>query len=185
MVPGFAGQYNVKWLRRIKVVDQPYMTKTESGARPKPDGKVRWFEFEMGPKSVITYPSGGQRLPGPGFYEITGLAWSGGGAIRRVEVSTDGRTWHEARLHGPVHRMAHTRFGFDWTWNGEETALRSRCTDEAGATQPTMIEMGKIWGVDLMDYMKNLSGSSVVLNHWNAIQPWKVNRDGTVRNALF
>ena len=106
LVPGWQGISNVKWLRRIKVVDKPYMGMLESTTYPslRPDGKARWFQFEMGPKSVITRPSGGQRLTGPGFYEITGLAWSGAGAIRRVEVSTDGgRSWKDAELQGPVH----------------------------------------------------------------------------------
>src|ERR1700730_1865470 len=87
LVPGYEGINNVKWLRRIKVVDEPYMGEGESTLYPslRPDGKSRWFQFEMGPKSVITRPSGGQQLAGAGFYEISGLAWSGGGAIRRVE----------------------------------------------------------------------------------------------------
>ena len=102
----------------------------------------------MGAKSIITRPGGGQRLPGPGFYEITGLAWSGGGAVRKVEVSTDGgQTWKEARLQEPVLRFAHTRFCLDWKWNGEETVLLSRCTDERGEVQPTVAELSQIRGV--------------------------------------
>ena len=184
LVPGWEGISNVKWLRRIKVVDQPYMTKWESTmyASLRPDGKARWFQFEMGPKSVITFPSGGQRLPGRGFYEITGLAWSGGGAIRRVEVSTDGgRTWKDAQLQEPVLRMAHTRFRFPWNWDGEEAVLQSRCTDERGDVQPTLAELGKIWGVN-PDYWQSTTNR---INHFNAIQPWKVTRDGSVHNAMF
>ena len=75
------------------------------------DGKSRWFEFTLGPKSVITRPAGGYKMPGPGFHEITGLAWSGAGAVKRVEVSTDGgHTWKDAQLHDPIARKAHTRF---------------------------------------------------------------------------
>src|SRR6476620_10248640 len=129
IVPGWQGINNVKWLRRIDLVDEPYMAMMESTKYPslKLDGKSRWFEFELGPKSVITRPSGGHHLPGSGYYEITGLAWSGGGAIRRVEVSSDGgRSWKDAQLHDPVARKAHTRFSIPWNWNGEECILQSR-----------------------------------------------------------
>jgi sulfane dehydrogenase subunit SoxC len=187
VVPGWQGIHNVKWLRRIKVVDQPYMSMMESTRypSPRPDGKSRWFESQMGPKSVITRPSGGQRLPSPGFYEITGLAWSGGGVIRRVEVSTDGgQTWKDANLQEPIARKAHTRFGLDWNWDGEEAVLQSRCTDERGEVQPTIAEIGKIWNVDL-DYFRSTSPATADMGNFNAIQPWKVTRDGSVHNALL
>jgi len=184
LVPGWEGINNVKWLRRIKVVDKPYMGMWESTKYPQLhlDGKARWFQFEMGPKSVITHPSGGQRLTGPGFYEITGLAWSGAGAIRRVEVSTDGgRSWKDAELQGPVHPKAHTRFGLGWNWDGREAVLQTRSTDERGEVQPTIEELAKIWRVEL-DYFRSTSN---IVGHFNAIQPWEVGRDGSVRNALF
>ncbi|HLA39097.1 MAG TPA: sulfite dehydrogenase, partial [Candidatus Glassbacteria bacterium] len=170
VVPGWVGINNVKWLRRIKVVDQFYSTKWETAgyANMRRDGKAH-RQLEMGPKSVITRPSGGQRLPGRGFYEITGLAWSGWGAIRRVEVSTDGgRTWKDAHLQEPVHRMAHARFRFPWTWNGEEAVLQSRSTDELGQVQPTLAEFSGIWGVNL-DFWLSTSGH--VINNFNPIQP--------------
>jgi sulfane dehydrogenase subunit SoxC len=184
VVPGWQGINNVKWLRRIKVVDEPYMAMRESTKYPslRLDGKSRWFESEMGPKSVITRPSGGERLPGPGFYEITGLAWSGGGSVHRVEVSVDGgRTWKDAELQGPVHRKAHTCFTLGWTWDGEEVVLQSRSTDERGEVQPTLAELGKLWGVNL-DYFR--SNSTTVMGNTNAIQPWKITPDGSVHNAL-
>ncbi|MGD0906973.1 MAG: sulfite dehydrogenase [Candidatus Acidiferrales bacterium] len=184
VVPGWQGINNVKWLRRIDLVDEPYMAMMESSRYPslKPDGKSRWFEFELGPKSVITRPSGGQQLPVPGFYEVTGLAWSGGGAIRRVEVSTDGgKTWKDAKLHDPIARKAHTRFSSPWEWNGEEAVLHSRCTDDQGLVQPTMAQVAKLWGTDVEFFRK----TSLVVGDFNAIQPWKVNRDGSVQNALF
>src|SRR5579871_5609356 len=110
MVPGFEGIYQIKYLRRVKVVDQYYMTYDDYG-HIVPDMKSAALTNQIGPKSVITYPSGGQQLQGPGFYEITGLAWSGAGAIRSVEISTDGgRTWKNADLRSPSYRMAHTRF---------------------------------------------------------------------------
>jgi len=185
IVPGWQGINNVKWLRRIDLVDEPYMFMMETSRYPsmKLDGKSRWFEFELGPKSVITRPAGGYHLPGRGFHEITGLAWSGGGAIRRVEVSTDGgRSWKDAQLHDPIARKAHTRFSSPWTWDGEETILLARCTDDQGVVQPTMAEVAKLWNVDSVDYFRK---TSQVVGDFNAIQPWKVNKDGSVQNALF
>ena len=186
LVPGWEAPFNVKWLRRIKVVDQPYMTKMEtilhSYLRPDLNGKAVWFLFEMPPKSVITRPSGGQQMSGRGYYEITGLAWSGGGAITRVEVSTDGgRSWKDAQLQEPVHRKAHTRFRLDWNWDGEEAMLQSRCTDERGDVQPALEELSKRWGAS-EEYWKS---TSVTAFHFNPIQPWKVTREGSVHNALF
>jgi sulfane dehydrogenase subunit SoxC len=175
VVPGWMGINQVKWLRRIKVVDQGYMTKWEASgyANMMRDGKAR-SQYEMGLKSVITRPSGGQRLPGRGYYEITGLAWSGWGAIRRVEVSTDGgRTWKDAQLQQPVHTKAHTRFRTDWNWNGEEAVLQSRCTDDQGGVQPTFAELEKI----------RLDSGRAGLA-MNAIFSWKVTREGNVQNGM-
>ena len=175
VVPGWVGVNNVKWLRRIKVVDQVYMTKWESSgyANMMEDGKAR-SQFEMGPKSVITRPSGGQRLPGRGYCEITGLAWSGWGAIRRVEVSTDGgRTWKDAELQEPVLPKAHTRFRMDWNWNGEEAVLQSRSTDDQGGVQPTVAEMERI---------RRSSGRAGL--GMNAIFSWKLTPEGSVQNAM-
>jgi sulfane dehydrogenase subunit SoxC len=125
----------------------------------------------MEAKSVITFPSGGQRLQGPGVYEIRGLAWSGRGFVRRVEISTNGgKTWREARLQAPVLRYAHTRFALDWRWDGRETVLQSRCTDETGYVQPTLAELVKVRGLNSV-------------YHNNAIQSWKVLADGSVQNV--
>jgi sulfane dehydrogenase subunit SoxC len=184
VIPGWQGINNVKWLRRIDLVDEPYMGMMEISRYPRlmPDGKSRWFEFEMGPKSVITRPSGGQRLAVRGFYEITGLAWSGGGAIRRVEVSTDGgKTWKDAQIHEPVASKSHTRFSIAWNWNGEETVLQSRCTDDKGVVQPSLAEVAKNWGTDIDFFRK----STLIVSDLNAIQPWKVNSDGSIKNAIF
>lgn len=183
--PGYEGIYNVKWLSRLELADTPaiaqrelyYNTTVTEGKFA--DHKSRWFRFEVGANSVITRPSGGQRLDGHGFYEITGLAWSGAGAIRRVEVSTDnGQTWKDAELQAPVLSKSHTRFGFPWTWNGEETVLMSRSTDDEGQVQPTLVELGKIWDVSA-DYLRTHG-----LGHSNAIRPWKVMADGRVLNAI-
>ena len=173
VVPGWEGNVSVKWLRRIKVVDKPFMTRMESTAYAilMPDGTARRFTFVMEAKSVITFPSGGQRLPDPGFYEITGLAWSGRGFVRRVEISTDGgRTWRSAKLQEPVLRFAHTRFRAPWRWDGREAVLQSRCTDETGYVQPTLAELVKVRGLNSRF-------------HNNGIQSWKVAADGSVHNV--
>jgi len=131
---------------------------------------------------VITFPSGGQQLPGRGFYEISGLAWSGAGAIRKVDVSVNGgQTWKEAQLQQPVLRMAHTRFRFPWKWDGEEAMLQSRCTDEWGSVQPTRTQLEKIWGVT-QDYWLSTTNR---IQHFNAIQPWRVTTEGSIRNAIW
>ena len=184
IVPGWQGINNVKWLRRIDLVDEPYMAMMETSRYPSMtlDGKSHWFEFTLGPKSVITRPAGGYRMPGPGFHEITGLAWSGNGAVKRVEVSTDGgKTWTDAQLHEPIARKAHTRFSAPWTWDGSECVLQSRCTDDTGTVQPTVPQVAKLWNADI-DFLKK---SQQVVGDFNAIQPWKINRDGSVQNAIF
>ncbi len=173
IVPGWTGNINVKWLRRIKAVDRPYLTRMDGVGQPVlvPDGKARQLNFVMEAKSVITSPSGGQRLPGPGFYEIRGLAWSGRGLVRRVEVSSDaGKTWQEASLQNPVLPLAHTRFRLDWRWDGREVVLQSRCTDETGYVQPARAELVRVRGLN-----------SRFFN--NAIQSWKVAADGSIHNV--
>src|SRR3974377_1441465 len=112
MVPGFEGIFPTKYLRRIKIVDRYYMNYNDFGHLDREPAEAA-LGFQIGPKSVITYPSGGQQLPGRGFYEIKGLAWSGGGAIRTVEVSTDGGgAWNRAEVKGAAQPRAHTRVGY-------------------------------------------------------------------------
>jgi sulfane dehydrogenase subunit SoxC len=176
LVPGFEGIHQIKYLRRIKVVDHYYMTYDDYG-HINADARAAALAEQIGPKSVITFPSGGQQLSGPGFYEISGLAWSGGGAVRKVEVSTDGgHTWRDAELRSPAYRMAHTRFGFAWKWDGKECVLMSRCIDDLGTIQPTRAEVGKYWG-DPPDRAR-------VRGNDNTVQPWKVMSDGSVQNGL-
>ena len=173
LIPGWEGNTSIKWLRRIQVVDQPYMTREETSKYTDlmPNGEARQFTFAMDAKSVITRPSGGQRLASPGFYQISGLAWSGRGRVRRVEVSTDGgRTWVQAQLQDPVLPLAHTRFRFDWAWDGTEITLASRCIDEAGNVQPTR---------DALIAARGTQSSY----HNNAIQGWKIRPDGRVENV--
>jgi sulfane dehydrogenase subunit SoxC len=170
------GIFATKYLRRIKVVDRYYMNYNDYGHLRK-DPKETALSYQIGPKSVITSPSGGQQLPGRGFYEISGLAWSGGGAVRRVEVSTDGgRRWKDAEIQGTAYRMAHTRFSYHWNWDGNETELLSRCTDELGQVQPSRAQVAKFWNVPL-DPSYSVPGLD------NTIQPWRVASDGSVHNG--
>jgi sulfane dehydrogenase subunit SoxC len=176
LVPGFEGIYQIKYLRRIKVVDRYYMTYDDYG-HISADARAAALAERIGPKSVITYPSGGQQLPGPGFCEISGLAWSGAGAVRRVEISTNGGdTWQDAELRSPAYPMAHTRFGLHWKWDGRECVLMSRCTDELGSVQPTRAEAGKYFG--------DPPSNPRVRGMDNTIQPWKIASDGSVHNGL-
>jgi sulfane dehydrogenase subunit SoxC len=177
LAPGFEGILSVKWLRRIKLVDQFYMTYNDYGhLRQQADDAA--LSMQIGPKSVITAPSGGQQLPGRGFYEISGLAWSGGGAVAKVEVSTNGgESWNDAEIRGTAHPMAHTRFTMQWDWDGSESTLMSRCTDELGSVQPMRAEVGEFWN--------QASGEPVrVRGHDNSIMPWRIESDGSVHNAI-
>jgi sulfane dehydrogenase subunit SoxC len=174
IVPGAQGVSWVKWLRRIEVGDQPYATREESihYVDLMPDGKLRQYSSMQECKSVITTPSGGQKLLTQGYFNITGLAWSGRGKIKRVDVSIDGgRNWRTARLEGPVQSKALTRFNIDWAWNGQGTLLQSRAIDEAGHIQP--------------DYrqLRAVRGNGNPIYHNNAIQTWEVQPNGEVHNV--
>jgi sulfane dehydrogenase subunit SoxC len=139
------------------------------------DGRARQFTFVMDAKSVITFPSGEMRLPGPGFYEITGLAWSGNGKIARVDVSTDGgASWGIAALQDPILPVSTTRFRFPWFWDGQPATLQIRCTDETGYLQPTRKALVDIRG---------LQGPFGSIYHYNAIQSWAVAADGSIANV--
>jgi sulfane dehydrogenase subunit SoxC len=172
-LPGWEGNSNVKWLRRLKVMDQPAMSREETSKYTDlmPDGTARQFTFDMEPKSLITRPSGGDTLAGPGFYEVTGIAWTGRGTIVRVEISSDGgATWEEAALQSPVLPRAHTRFRWPWRWDGRDAMLASRCTDDTGYTQPLLADLIKVRGVNSQ-------------YHNNGIQMWKVAADGKITNG--
>jgi sulfane dehydrogenase subunit SoxC len=192
LTPGFAGIHNVKYLRRLEVVDQPQLSHFEipmhAERRPAEGRPAGWVahRFQWGPKSVIIRPSAGLTLPGVGFYEITGLAWSGAGAVRRVEVSTNnGRSWKAARLQPPVLPKAFTRFCSNWNWDGAEAVLLSRCIDELGQTQPTLTEFARaVLGPSApAGYPVDIKGGEFSM--CNAVQPWRVLRDGSVHNAMF
>jgi sulfane dehydrogenase subunit SoxC len=173
LLPGFEGNTNVKWLRRLKVGDNPWHTRQETShyADLMPDGTSREFTFIMEAKSVITFPSGGQRIPGPGFWEISGLAWSGRGKIERVDISSDGgQTWFPATLQEPILPIAWTRFRMPWMWDGQPARLQSRAIDETGYVQPTLAQLVEARGVNSF-------------YHFNGIQTWDVAADGEVTNV--
>jgi len=171
--PGWEGNTNVKWLHSLKLTDQPYMARDETSKYSDlmPDGNARIFTYAMEAKSVITFPSGGQMLPSPGPYELTGLAWSGRGRIERVEVTTDGgRNWVPANLQEPRLPIALTRFRLPWRFDGRETVIASRAIDETGYVQPTREDLVAVRGTNSA-------------YHFNGIKFWKVRTDGTVTNV--
>ncbi len=173
VVPGVQGVSWVKYLRRVEVGDQPYATKDEviHYVDLMPDGRHRQYTSIQEVKSVVTTPSGGQVLLDQGFYNISGLAWSGRGKVRRVDVSVDGgRNWRAARLEGPVMSKCLTRFNLDWVWNGQPAIIQSRATDEAGHIQASYTQLRAVRG-------------SRSIYHNNAIQSWLVQGNGEVKNV--
>lgn len=177
LLPGYEGNTNIKWLRRLEVSDKPFMTREETSKYTDltANGKARQFTLDMEAKSVITFPSGDMKLPGPGFYNITGLAWSGRGRVQAVDVSTDaGMTWYPARIESVAEPMCTVRFGFPWIWDGKPAVLQSRCTDETGYIQPTLQQLIAIRGDN---------GPFGSIYHLNAIQSWGVAGDGSVTNV--
>ncbi len=173
VVPGVQGVSWVKYLRRLEVGDQPWHTKDETlhYVDLMPDGLHRQYTSIQEVKSVITTPSGGQVMLDKGYYNVSGLAWSGRGRIRRVDVSFDGgRNWRQARLETPVLPKALTRFNVDWVWDGSPAVLQSRATDDTGHVQPRI------------NQLRALRGSRSIY-HNNSIQSWKVAETGEVFNA--
>ena len=170
LLPGWEGNSNVKWLRRLELGLQPWMTRWETSKYTDPlkDGTARIFSFVMDAKSIITSPAVPARLEAHGWRPVSGVAWSGRGRITSVEVSTDaGTTWQAAELVGPVHPKAHTRFSMMWNWDGQPATLLSRATDETGYVQPTRAALIEARGIGT-DY------------HNNSIRGWRVDADGAV-----
>ena len=173
VVPGVQGVSWVKYLRRIEVGDQPYATKDETihYVDLMPDGQHRQYTSIQEVKSVITSPSGGQVLIDKGYFNVTGIAWSGRGKIRKVDVSVDGgKNWRTARLETPVLDKCLTRFNIDWTWDGGDAILMSRATDSTGHVQPSITELRKVRGTKS-------------IYHNNSIQSWLVSANGEVSNV--
>lgn len=173
VVPGVQGVSSVKWLRRLEVGDMPYGAKDEAihYVDLMPDGMHRQYTSIQECKSVITTPSGGQQLLTTGFYNISGIAWSGRGKIKRVDVSVDGgRNWREARMESPILSKALTRFNINWVWDGKPAILQSRAIDETGYVQPPIRMLREVRGTRS-------------IYHNNAIQSWKVDTNGEVSNV--
>jgi sulfane dehydrogenase subunit SoxC len=173
MLPGFEGNMSVKWLRRLKVNREPTMTRDETSHYTDVllGDKALILTLQMEVKSIITNPSTGLGMQGPGLYEISGLAWSGQGKIARVEVSADGgQTWADAALSEPVLSKSFTRFRMAWRWDGGPAVLKSRAIDETGAVQPTRDALIAEFG-ERRNY------------HNNAIQAWSVDETGGISNV--
>jgi sulfane dehydrogenase subunit SoxC len=173
VVPGVQGVSWVKYLRRVKLGDMPFATKDETVhyIDLMPDGQHRQYTSIQECKSVVTTPSGGQMLLDKGFYNITGLAWSGRGKVKKVDVSVDGgRNWRAARLEGPVMSKCLTRFNIDWVWDGKPAIVQSRATDETGYVQPSYRQLRAVRGTRS-------------IYHNNAIQSWLVEATGEVKNV--
>ncbi|HSI55049.1 MAG TPA: sulfite dehydrogenase [Ramlibacter sp.] len=173
VVPGVQGVSWVKYLRRIEVGDQPYGAKDEvvHYIDLLPDGRHRQYSSIQECKSVITTPSGGQVLMDKGFYTVSGLAWSGRGKVKRVDVSVDGgRNWRTAKLETPVLSKCLTRFSIDWVRDGKPAILQSRAIDETGYVQPDTRQLRAVRGTRS-------------IYHNNSIQSWLVEESGEVKNV--
>ncbi|BCB20196.1 sulfite dehydrogenase [Bosea sp. ANAM02] len=173
VIPGWEGNLWVKWLRRIEVGDMPWMAREETSKYTDllADGRSRRFTFIMDAKSVVTNPSPQAPLKARGRNVLSGLAWSGRGTIKRVDVTLDGgRNWQEARIDGPVLDKSLTRFYVDFDWNGGELLVQSRAMDSTGYVQPTKEELRKVRGANS-------------IYHNNGIQTWHVKPNGETENV--
>ncbi|MCC6433334.1 MAG: sulfite dehydrogenase [Gemmatimonadaceae bacterium] len=170
LLPGWEGNINVKWIRRLELGTAPWMTRWETSkyTDPLPNGTARIFTFEIDVKSIITSPCAPQTIAARGWRSINGLAWSGRGRVTRVEVSTDrGATWHDAEFLATPQPKSTVRFQYMWQWTGAESVLLSRATDDAGFVQPTRTALIAERG-PATDY------------HYNQILGWKVDAAGGV-----
>jgi sulfane dehydrogenase subunit SoxC len=173
VIPGWEGIVNVKWLRQLRLTDQPAMTRDETAhyTELQPSGKAEQFSFIMEAKSLITSPSLGMMLAEHGVYQISGLAWSGRGKISRVEISSDGgETWQDAELQQPVLSKAFTRFNLAWKWQGEYAVLQSRATDETGYVQPSR------------EHLIAHRGKHGFY-HYNAVVSWEITEQGDINHV--
>jgi sulfane dehydrogenase subunit SoxC len=173
LVPGYQGNMSVKWLRRLKLGDQPWYTREETSMYTDllANGKARQGSFVMDAKSVITTPSPQGDILSKGQNMISGFAWSGRGKIARVDVSVDGgRNWFTARIEGEIFSKAWVRFSAIFDWSGQEMVIMSRALDETGYVQPSLQELVALRGTNSF-------------YHNNAIQPWRIRRNGNVENV--
>jgi len=182
LLPGYEGNMNVKFLRRIKLTDAPAMSMYEARTYSQllPDGKAYRFYFLQEVKSFITHPSFGHSLKGSGFYEISGVAYSGAGRIAKVMVSADGgKSYAEAALQAPVLPKAFTRFRMPWRWDGQPAVLQSRAWDEGGNVQPTRAEFVALRGETkapppLLGFPNQ---------HYNSLTSWAIDASGGIKHV--
>jgi sulfane dehydrogenase subunit SoxC len=171
--PGWEGNTSIKWLRRLEIGDKPWYTREETSKYTDlmADGRAREFTWAQECNSVITSPCPEKPLKAQGSYELEGLAWSGRGKIKQVDVSFDGGiNWQPARLKGLVLDKALTRFSLPWRWQGETALLQSRAIDETGYVQPTLGKLRELRGINS-------------IYHRNAIHTWQLAATGSVKNV--
>lgn len=183
LLPGFQGNMNVKFVRRIRVIDQPAYSyfETKNYSQILPGGKTWRFHFVMEVKSFITHPSFGLSLNNPGIYAVSGLAYSGTGRISKVMVSADGgNSWGEAALQGPVHEKAFTRFVMPWRWDGQPAILQSRAYDDGGNVQPLRAEFVAARGEAANPVKTPLAFPN---QHYNSITSWAVDSTGEIKHV--
>jgi sulfane dehydrogenase subunit SoxC len=183
LLPGYQGNMNVKYVRRLKLLDQPGMTFFESKTYSQilPDGHMWLFHFLMEVKSFITHPSFGHSLKGPGYYEISGIAYSGNGRISKVMVSADGgKSWAQAALQAPVNPKAFTRFRMPWKWDGQPVVLQSRAWDESGAVQPLRADFVAARGQTSAPVTNPLGFPN---QHYNSLTSWGIDSSGGIKHV--
>ncbi len=183
LLPGWEGNMNVKYVRRIKITDQPAMTYYEARnySPVLPDYKAYKFYFVNEVKSFITSPSFGMSLKEPGYYEISGIAYSGSGTIKRVMVSADGgNSWAEAAVQGPAQDKAFTRFHIPWRWDGSPAVLTSRAVDDGGNIQPLRADFVKVRGETLKPVTNPMGFAN---QHYNSLTCWGINAKGEIAHV--
>ena len=171
--PGWEGNTCVKWLRRLEIGDKPWHHREETSKYTDlmADGTSREFTFVQECNSVVTSPSPEKPFAEKGRYMIQGLAWSGRGRIKHVDISVDGgRNWRQARFTSEVLPKALTRFSLEWDWDGSEALIQSRAVDETGYVQPTYRQLRQVRGTNS-------------IYHKNAIHTWRLSPNGTVSNV--
>ncbi len=171
--PGWEGNTSVKWLRRLELGDKPWHLREETSKYTDlmPDGRARQFTWVQETNSVVTSVCPENSLQTKGYHELEGVAWSGRGKIKQVDVSFDGGvSWRAARLKGLVLDKALTRFSFDWRWDGAPALMQSRAIDETGYVQPTLAQLREVRGVNS-------------IYHKNSIHTWQLSATGEVKNV--
>lgn len=183
LLPGYQGNMNVKHVRRIELIDQPAMSFFESKTYSQilPGGKSWLFHFTQEVKSFISHPSFGHSLKGPGYYDISGVAYSGNGRVAKVMVSADGgKSWAQAALQDPVLPKAFTRFRMPWRWDGQPVVLQSRAWDEAGNVQPLRADFVAARGQTEKPVATPLAFPN---QHYNSITSWGIGANGEIKHV--